>query len=157
MNSEANILDIEPRKLVKKLSQKEKDPILQYIDLEHKTIGDKINYHLDVLSILADFVESWWRANEDEDEWEELNFLIYKKFYLERVKVQNFLRKYPIRNPFKLSNAHADAKQILTFMKLSTGKIRLQKITIENLEILEKLRDYYNVIIAKSGGHINLL
>jgi len=42
-------------------------------------------------------------------------------------------------------------------MKLSTGKLWLQKIISQNVESLEKLRDYYNLIIDKSGGHINLL
>jgi len=39
------------------------------------------------------------------EDWDELNFLIYKKFYLERMKVLNFLKKYPIKNPFCIKRA----------------------------------------------------
>jgi hypothetical protein len=46
---------------------------------------------------------------------------------------------------------------MVNFMKLNSGKICQRKVAHENMGIKEKLRDYYNFIINKSGGHINLL
>jgi hypothetical protein len=44
------------------------------------------------------------------EDWDELNFLIYKKFYLERMKALNFLKKYPIKNPFSIKRASIETK-----------------------------------------------
>jgi hypothetical protein len=39
------------------------------MELNNQTVIDRMNYHLDVLSVLSDYVESWWRSNKDEEEW----------------------------------------------------------------------------------------
>lgn len=54
---------------------------------------------------MSNFVYESVKFDEIGEEWEELNFLIYKKFYIERRKVLNFLQKYPMRNPFCIYNA----------------------------------------------------
>ncbi len=56
------------------------------------------------------------------EEWEELNFLIYKKYYIERRKVLHFLQKYPMKNPFCIYNAEISSKDVIEFMKTLAGK-----------------------------------
>jgi hypothetical protein len=61
---------------------------------------DRLNFHLDIIQTLSDFVYNSTQISTDAEEWEHLNFLVYKKYYIERVKVLQFLKKYPMKNPF---------------------------------------------------------
>jgi hypothetical protein len=77
--------------------------------------------HIRILQTLSHFVYESTRFDVVTEEWEELNFLIYKKYYIERVKVLNFINKYPIRNPFNVYNAEISSKEVTDFMKTEEG------------------------------------
>jgi hypothetical protein len=66
------------------------------------------------------------------DEWEELNFLIYKKYYIERIKVFNFIRKYPMKNPFNLFRGEISSKEVINFMKEKEGEELKMQVSNEN-------------------------
>lgn len=65
------------------------------------------------------------------EEWEELNFLIYKKYYIERRKVVHFISKYPMRNPFNVYNAEISSKEVIDFMKSDQGERFKEETTKE--------------------------
>jgi hypothetical protein len=53
---------------------------------------------------------------EDSSDWEELAFLTYKKYYLERIKVARALRGIG-SNPFQLNVCRLTSKELQKFRK----------------------------------------
>lgn len=124
---------------------------------EKVTCRDKINAHLQILHSMSHFVYESIKFDEIGDEWEELNFLIYKKYYIERRKVLNFIQKYPMRNPFCIYNAEISSKEIIQFMKTEEGNALLADLRKETAVIKEKLGSIYAQFDkAKVGEKINL-
>lgn len=74
------------------------------------TVIQKIEFHIELINTLSNFVYKSTELEYLMEDWDELNFLIYKKFYLERMKVLNFLKKYPIKNPFCIKRASIETK-----------------------------------------------
>jgi hypothetical protein len=70
---------------------------------------------------LSNFVYESTKFDIVTEEWEELNFLIYKKYYIERNKIVNFIKKYPMKNPFFIYNAEITSKEIIDYMKTPEG------------------------------------
>ena len=58
-----------------------------------------------MINSLSNFVYQSTKVDYSMEEWAELNFLIYKKFYFERMKVLKVLKKHPIMHPFILRRA----------------------------------------------------
>lgn len=84
-------------------------------------------------------------------------FLTYKKFYLERKKLEQALGLVNCRSPFRLPFALITTAQLHDFTHSVEG-IRLEeRIRTENYKIECALRELYNHIIEKSGKFINLL
>ena len=86
-------------------------------------------------------------------------YLVYKKFYLERKKIEaalNVCAKATTPSPFILNFCRVDHKE-LSDLRGSLDAYRLETtLAHENDNISEALRNLYNVIIGKSGRHINL-
>ena len=67
-----------------------------------ESISYKIHLHLEILGELAQYSKELLEEYEDSAEWEELAFLVYKKYYIERLKVARSLRGIG-SNPFNLT------------------------------------------------------
>lgn len=107
-----------------------KTPLLALMEEKNKTIEDKINYHLMALKLISEFTDDARSAIDRDHEWEELTFLLYKRYYLEHLKIKNYLKKYPIRNPFLLEDSTLEAREILEHIKSSEGREQLAKIEL---------------------------
>lgn len=46
--------------------------------------------------MIADYTHEFKKMYEHVDEWEELIFMTYKKFWVERVKVVEYMKKFKI-------------------------------------------------------------
>jgi hypothetical protein len=113
--------------------------------------------HIRILQTLSHFVFESTRFDIVTEEWEELNFLIYKKYYIERVKVLNFISKYPMRNPFNIYNAEISSKEVIDFMKTEDGTNLKAEMSRETAEVRGRLANFYGHFDkAKVGEKINL-
>lgn len=59
-----------------------------------KSVIDKINLHLGTLDLISDYAQEFKKMYEQIEDWEELIFLAYKKFWIERTKVLEYLKKF---------------------------------------------------------------
>lgn len=64
---------------------------------------------------------------ENLDDWEEMIFLVYKKYYLERIKVLDCLKNHVPFNPFCLSPCAVTKEELKSFRK----KLECQKMINE--------------------------
>ena len=55
-------------------------------------IRERIQLHVQTLTIFADYAQSFDSIYQDCDEWEELIFLLYKKYFIERVKIFQLIK-----------------------------------------------------------------
>lgn len=61
-----------------------------------KSIIEKVNLHVGTLEMIADYTHEFKKMYEHVEEWEELIFMTYKKFWVERVKVVEYMKKFKI-------------------------------------------------------------
>lgn len=120
--------------------------------------ADKVELHLELLNILPEYVKQFKQIYEEVDCWDELLFLTYKKFHLERGKVLQAIENItPLSSPFRLPFAPVSTAELREFNPSIQG-IRLEeRVRTENQQIEGALRELYNHIIEKSGRYINLL
>lgn len=69
----------------------------------------------------------------------------------------NFLQKYPMKNPFCITNAEISSKEVIEFMKTEEGRQTQVKLQRETALIKEKLTGIYSKFDkGKVGEKINL-
>ena len=124
------------------------------LDYSENTLN-KITLHLEILGELAEYSKELIDIYEDISEWEELVFLVYKKYYIERLKVARALRGIGF-NPFHLGICEVGTGDLQVFRKSLDGIKIAKEVEAENKRITECLRSFYNLIIEKSGHHINM-
>ena len=107
--------------------------LLSYKKINFMTTGDKINYHLDALEGYKIFLEN--HENEFSDLWIEMRYLLYRKYYIERKRVEKFMRKCPVESPFRLAAAQITTEEIIEYMELTTGRYKLETLMKENTVI----------------------
>lgn len=74
-------------------------------------VVEKIELHLELLNLLPAYVKQFKQIYEEIECWDELLFLTYKKFYLERIKIHQALfgntsNYSPFRFPFAAVSPH---------------------------------------------------
>lgn len=74
---------------------------------------------------------------------------------MERVKVARSLRGIGF-NPFHLNICTVDTRDLQSFRKNIEGIKLVKDVEGENKRIIDCLRVFYNLIIEKSGNHINM-
>jgi hypothetical protein len=90
--------------------------------------------------------------------WDELLFLTYKKFFLERMKIHQALEaSSPVYSPFRLPFAVVEPWDLREFNQSLAGVQLEERVKRENGMIRGALQEVYNHIIEKSGRYINLL
>lgn len=117
---------------------------------------EKIELHLELLNLLPAYVKEFKQIYEETECWEELIFLLYKKFSLERDKVLAALQTKAV-SPFRIPFCAVSSEELSEFRNSLEGVRLEERVEEENREIGGALRQLYNHVIEKSGRHINLL
>lgn len=90
-------------------------------------------------------------------DWDELIFLVYKKFYLERKKLIEAIK---LKDYSFFSDAQMNlskSKQFKDFFNSNECRELRLDLERENIKIVESLRNLYNLAIEKSGQYVNML
>lgn len=74
---------------------------------------------------------------------------------MERVKVARALRGIGY-NPFQLNICSVSNEELQSFRKRLEGIKLAKEVEAENRTVADSLRNFYNLIIEKSGNHINM-
>jgi hypothetical protein len=73
------------------------------------------------------------------------------------VKALNFLKKFPMKNPFNINSSEIPSKEIIQFMKTEDGSQMRMTLEKENSRIKQQLHQYYSEFDkTKVGGKINM-
>ena len=121
MNSTKSLhLELES-KIKPQRTQLKQSAFVQKVNSLNLTIQEQIKEHLDIIEHIYTFLQESIQFHSDLDEWQELHFLLLKKYYIERQKVVHFLKKYPMKNPFSIANHKISLKEALNFMKTAEG------------------------------------
>ena len=89
---------------------------------ERREVAERAELHLELLNLLPVYVKEFKEIYEEAECWEELIFLVYKKFYIERVKVQLALgeeqrsnEELSCSNPFRFNFCQLSDKDLDNF------------------------------------------
>jgi|JI6StandDraft_1071083.scaffolds.fasta_scaffold07163_3 hypothetical protein len=114
---------------------------------------EKMELHIEVINRIAEYVEESSNLY-DNTVWRCENFMMYKRYYMERVRVQETLNGY--RNCFTLNEVEIKKEVLQKYLKAPEVRALAEQVNHHNSEVRTCLESLHASLRIRTGNHPTL-